>query len=91
VGYLGREQYGDFPLLYTVRNLMLDLSMLKSTGMRYQKSTDTYIELGEDRKYVFAAEDKMVFPRVWDLSNDQNHADYYAYFLGINRLAGWYV
>jgi len=28
----------------------------------------------------------MVFPRVWDLSNDQNHADYYAYFLGINRL-----
>jgi hypothetical protein len=54
--------------------------------MRYQKSTDKYIELGEDRKYVFAAEDKMVFPRVWDLSNDQNHADYYAYFLGINRL-----
>jgi hypothetical protein len=54
--------------------------------MRYQKSTDKYIELGEDRKYVFAAEDKMIFPRVWDMSNDQNHADYYASYLGINRL-----
>jgi hypothetical protein len=54
--------------------------------MRYQKSTDKYIELGEDRKYVFAAEDKMIFPRVWDMSNDQNHAYYYSKFLGINPL-----
>ena len=85
VGYLGREQYGDFPLLYGQKFNARPIDV-KSTGMRYQKSASTYIELGEDRKYVFAAEDKMVFPRVWDLSNDQNHADYYAYFLGINRL-----
>jgi len=85
VGYLGREQYGDFPLLYGQKFSARPIDV-KSTGMRYQKSTDKYIELGEDRKYVFAAEDKMVFPRVWDLSNDQNHADYYAYYLGINRL-----
>jgi hypothetical protein len=85
VGYLGREQYGDFPLLYGQKFSARPIDV-KTTGMRYQKSTDKYIELGEDRKYVFAAEDKMVFPRVWDLSNDQNHADYYAYFLGINRL-----
>jgi hypothetical protein len=85
VGYLGREQYGDFPLLYGHKFNARPIDV-KNTGMRYQKSTDKYIELGEDRKYVFAAEDKMVFPRVWDLSNDQNHADYYAYFLGINRL-----
>jgi hypothetical protein len=85
VGYLGREQYGDFPLLYGQKFNARPIDV-KNTGMRYQKSTDKYIELGEDRKYVFAADDKMVFPRVWDLSNDQNHADYYAYFLGINRL-----
>ena len=85
VGYLGREQYGDFPLLYGQKFNARPIDV-KNTGMRYQKSTDKYIELGEDRKYVFAAEDKMVFPRVWDLSNDQNHADYYAYFLGINKL-----
>lgn len=85
VGYLGREQYGDFPLLYGQKFNARPIDV-KNTGMRYQKSTDKYIELGEDRKYVFAADDKMVFPRVWDLSNDQNHADYYAYFLGINKL-----
>ena len=84
VGYLGREQYGDFPLLYGQKFNARPIDV-KNTGMRYQKSTDKYIELGEDRKYVFAAEDKMIFPRVWDMSNDQNHADYYAYFLGINR------
>jgi hypothetical protein len=70
---------------YTARNLRPDPADLKTTGMRYQKSKDKYIELGQDRKYVYAAEDKMVFPRVWDPSNDQNHADYYAYYLGINR------
>jgi hypothetical protein len=85
VGYLGREQYGDFPLLYGQKFNARPVDV-KNTGMRYQKSTDKYIELGEDRKYVFAPEDKMVFPRVWDMSNDQNHADYYAYFLDINKL-----
>ncbi len=85
VGYLGREQYGDFPLLYGQKFTARPVD-LKVTGKRYQKSKDKYIELGEDRKYVFAAEDKMVFPRVWDMSNDQNHADYYGYYLNINRL-----
>lgn len=84
VGYLGRDQYGDFPLLYG-QKFTADPVDLKNTGMRYQKSKDKYIELGQDRKYVYAAEDKMVFPRVWDPSNDQNHADYYAYYLGINK------
>ncbi len=84
VGYLGRDQYGDFPLLYG-QKFTADPVDVKNTGMRYQKSHDKYIELGQDRKYVYAAEDKMVLPRVWDPSNDQNHADYYAYYLGINK------
>ncbi len=85
VGYLGREQYGDFPLLYGQKFTSQPVD-LKSSGMRYQKSQDKYVELGPDRKYVYAPEDKMLFPRVWDASNDQNHADYYAYFLGINKM-----
>jgi hypothetical protein len=84
VGYLGRDQYGDFPLLYG-QKFTSDPADVKTTGMRYQKSKDKYIELGLDRKYVYQAEDKMVFPRVWDPSNDQNHADYYGYYLGINK------
>ncbi len=84
VGYLGRDQYGDFPLLYG-QKFTSDPIDLKSSGMRYQKSKGKYIEIGADRHYVYSAEDKMVFPRVWDPSNDQNHADYYAYYLGINK------
>jgi hypothetical protein len=84
VGYLGRDQYGDFPILYG-QKFTADPADLRTTGMRYQKSKDRYIELGQERKYVYAPEDKMVFPRVWDASNDQSHADYYAFFLGINR------
>jgi hypothetical protein len=84
VGYLSREQYGDFPLLYG-QKFTSQPAALQETGMRYQKSKDKYIELGKDRKYVYNSEDKMVFPRVWDASNDQSHADYYAYYLGINK------
>ncbi|HJV18336.1 MAG TPA: DUF2723 domain-containing protein [Sediminibacterium sp.] len=85
VGYLGREQYGDFPLLYGQKFTAQPVDM-KSTGMRYQKSHDKYIELGEDKKYVYAAEDKMVFPRVWDASDDQYHAYYYSSYLNIPKL-----
>jgi hypothetical protein len=84
VGYLGRDQYGDFPLFYG-QKFTADPIDLKSSGMRYQKSKDKYIELGADKHYVYSADDKMVFPRVWDPGNDQNHADYYAYYLGINK------
>jgi hypothetical protein len=84
VGYLGREQYGDFPLVYGQKFTARPID-LKSTGMRYQKSGDKYIEIGEDKKYVYLPEDKMVFPRVWDASNDQYHADYYAQVLGIGQ------
>jgi hypothetical protein len=84
VGYLSREQYGDFPLLYgqTFTAQPVDL---KETGTRWGKVGDKYVDLGKDRAYVYAPEDKMVLPRVWDASNDQNHADYYAYFLGIQK------
>ncbi len=85
VGYLGRDQYGDFPLIYG-QKFTSRPSDIKSTGMRYEKARDKYIEIGEDRKYVYAAEEKMVFPRVWDPSNDQNHADYYASFLNIGKM-----
>ena len=85
VGYLGREQYGDFPLVYGQKFNAQPVDV-KYGSMKYEKARDKYIEIGPDRKYLYQAEDKMVFPRVWDASNDQNHADFYAYFLNINRL-----
>jgi hypothetical protein len=90
VGYLGREQYGDFPLLYGQKFTARPITQ-RDKGVRYQKIGNKYVEIGKDRELVYLPKDKMLFPRVWDASNDQNHANYYAYFLGINptQEGGW--
>jgi hypothetical protein len=84
VGYLGREQYGDFPLLYgqvfTARP-----SEYKETGNIYARGKDKYEIAGKKVEPVYAAEDKMLFPRVWDASNDQGHADYYRSYLNLQQ------
>ncbi|MBN9297614.1 MAG: DUF2723 domain-containing protein [Filimonas sp.] len=84
VGYLGREQYGDFPLLYG-QKFTAPPASYKEGSTKYQKGTNKYITIGKDFHYVYAADDKMVFPRMWDASNDQGHADYYAMFMGIGK------
>jgi hypothetical protein len=83
-GYLGREQYGDFPVLYGQKFNARPIGY-RETSNRYQKGNSGYANIGKDFHYVFAPEDKMVFPRMWDMSNDQSHADYYADFLGAGR------
>ncbi|WP_240743428.1 DUF2723 domain-containing protein [Ilyomonas limi] len=88
VGYLGRDQYGDWPILYG-QKFTAQPVQYRETSMRYQKSTtgkDKYIETGKDVKPVYLPQDKMVFPRMWDASNDQGHADYYASFMGASKL-----
>lgn len=86
VGYLGREQYGDFPLVYgQVFTAQSSNTEREEGATRYQKSDKEYVEIGTDVKEVFAPEDEMLFPRLWDRSNDQQHADYYADFLGISK------
>ncbi len=89
VGYLGRDQYGDFPILYG-QKFTADPAQYLETSKKYQKSKldgkDKYIEAGKDGHYVYLPQDKMVFPRMWDASNDQNHADYYALFANIGKM-----
>ncbi len=84
VGYLGREQYGDFPLLYGQKFTARPVAA-RDKGSKYQKIGDKYVDIGKDKDYVYLPKDKMLFPRVWDASNDQNHAYYYAMYLGINQ------
>ncbi|MDB5245891.1 MAG: rane protein [Segetibacter sp.] len=85
VGYLGREQYGDFPLLYGQKFTAQPIDY-KETSTKYIKANGHYIENGKDGHYVYEPEKMMLFPRVWDASNDQGHGDYYAQFLGIGKL-----
>ncbi len=83
VGYLSREQYGDWPVLYGQ-----DFTAQATS----QDPVDTYVKgktryEKKGRKYIteYAPEDKHLFPRMWDNSNDQGHADYYASFAGIGK------
>jgi hypothetical protein len=84
VGYLGRDQYGDFPILYGQKFNSQPIDY-KETSQRYEKAKDKYVVEGTNGHYVYAAGDKMVFPRMWDGSNDQGHQDYYAMFMGIGK------
>jgi hypothetical protein len=92
VGYLGRDQYGDFPLLYgqvfTATPVDYDKGVMKYTkGVMKDEATgkmkDTYVEVGRENVPVYNVDDKMLFPRVWDASNDQGHATFYKEYLNL--------
>lgn len=78
VGYLSREQYGDWPILYG-QDFTAEVTEQKPVDT-YVKGKDKYEK--KDRRYEteYAPEDKHILPRMWDASNDQGHADYYLGF-----------
>ena len=84
VSYLSREQYGDVPLLKG-QKFTAEAEEYADEGDAYQRVGDRYEVTGQKRKAVYPADQTMMFPRVWDASNDQGHADYYAQFLGIGK------
>ena len=83
VGYVSREQYGDWPILYG-QDFTAQIQEAKTTET-YIKSNGKYEKNGRKVQYVYAEADKHLFPRMWDQSNDQGHADYYASWAGIGR------
>jgi Protein of unknown function (DUF2723) len=83
VGYLSREQYGDWPILYGQDFTAQPTSQTPEDV--YVKGKNSYELKGKKYNTEYAAEDKHFFPRMWDNSNDQGHADYYASFAGINK------
>lgn len=83
VGYVSREQYGDWPILYG-QDFTAQIQEGKTTDT-YIKSNGRYEKNGKKVEYVYAPEDLHFFPRMWDQSNDQGHADYYASWAGIGK------
>lgn len=80
-GYLSREQYGDWPILYGHDfNTAYSDVINKET---YVKGEKEYELKGRKQVLEYDAADKSFFPRMWDASNDQGHADYYASFMGL--------
>jgi len=91
--YFGREQYGSAPLIYgphflaQYRDADRDGRVDFTEGrMRYAKDPSgkqKYVQLGRDGKPLYEKEDMMLFPRIWDASDEQNHASTYIRWLGI--------
>jgi hypothetical protein len=84
VYYLGREQYGSQPILYGTHFLAQPIDV-EDSKVRYVKGPDNYVELPPDKEYVYDSKDYRFFPRVWDPSNEQRHADYYIGWLNLDR------
>jgi hypothetical protein len=82
-GYLSREQYGDWPILYG-QDFTAQPEDNKVTET-YVKSNGKYEKNGRKVEYVYNPADMHLFPRMWDQSNDQGHADYYAGWMGIGK------
>ncbi len=97
VYYLGREQYGSAPLVYGPHfqaeykdedgNGYPDM---KEGAMRYSKGKDAdgkdaYLEMGRTEEPLYESKDMQLLPRVWDRSNDQGHAEFYATWLDLGR------
>jgi MFS family permease len=92
VYYLGREQYGSAPLVFGPHfQAEYDRDetgqvRLKEGEMKYTKGEEAYVPLGKEQEPEYRSEDKMLFPRIWDRSNDQGHADFYADWLDLQRM-----
>ncbi|MEO9004171.1 MAG: DUF2723 domain-containing protein [Ginsengibacter sp.] len=82
-GYLSREQYGDWPILKGQD--FTDEPTDQKYADTYVKGKDRYEKKGKKVETEYSPSDVHFFPRMWDNSNDQGHADYYANFAGIGK------
>ena len=85
VYYLGRDQYGSQPIVYGTHFLAQPVDVVDGKT-RYVKGKDSYIELPPDKEYKYDSKDYQLFPRVWDPSNDQGHADFYIQWLNLDAV-----
>ncbi|MBI3137573.1 MAG: DUF2723 domain-containing protein [Sphingobacteriales bacterium] len=91
VYYLSREQYGSAPLVYgphfaaSPQDDLVEGEPFIESEMKYVKGADKYIQIGKTREYNYKSDVKQLFPRVWDPSDDQGHAQAYAEWLGLGQ------
>lgn len=87
VGYLGREQYGDWPILIGPdfrENGQPNRPPYDDAGNLYARGKDKYEVVGKIQKQRWAkAEGAHLFPRMWDSNNDRGQADCYQNFTGL--------
>jgi Protein of unknown function (DUF2723) len=83
-GYLGRDQYNDWPIVYgpdfTDRPQFLD------KGINYTKYEGKYVNSGRIMKADFInTPSSHLFPRMWDNGDDRQQQDCYRSFTGMEK------
>jgi len=82
VGYLSREQYGDWPILYGPD--YVDKVDNVEGGDQYVKGPKNYDLAGKNYKRDWSsAPSAHLFPRMWDGENDRGQLDSYRAFAGV--------
>jgi hypothetical protein len=82
VGYLSRDQYGDWPILYGPD--FQDRPARVDAGNLYVKGQEKYEIAGKMSAQDWgSAPSAHIFPRMWDGSNDRGQLDCYRQFSGM--------
>jgi len=82
VGYLGREQYGDWPIVFGPD--YVDKVDNIENGDQYVKAPTNYELAGKNFKRDWSsAPSAHLFPRMWDGENDRGQMDSYKAFAGV--------
>ena len=90
-GLLGREQYGEPPLIYGPHYMATPkedpdnpgYAAFKESDMKYVKGKNRYIPIGKEKTYIYRDEDMQLFPRVWDGTDEQGHRSFYGDWLDL--------
>jgi hypothetical protein len=87
VGYLSREQYGDWPILYgPFFTEETENEDFVEVGDLYVKGEDKYDIAGKVQKQDFSKmETAHPFPRMWDNGNERNQQFVYREFGGVDE------
>ena len=85
--YLGREQYGDTPLLtgqFYTAGLPIDAKRgyTKYTRGTDEQGRDRYVPATYAQKYIYKQEHTGVFPRMWSSDTDRQHPRFYELWAG---------
>jgi hypothetical protein len=84
VGYLGREQYGDWPILYGPD--FVDQVETVEGSDQYVKTPDNYEFTGKNFKRDWSsAPSSHLFPRMWDGENDRGQLETFKSFGGVKE------
>ncbi len=83
-GYLGRDQYNDWPIVYGPD--FTDRPQYLNKGINYAKFDNKYVSTGKIMKADWAnTPSSHLFPRMWDNADDRQQQDCYRSFTGMEK------